>query len=161
MNQQPSRRSVDSLLRELAADDDAQTGASLEVQARLLSEVRTVGARRRRRLFTAALLTATAASVIGVLIVNQRGVSPAPSPAVSTEPPVREMATAFLPLPGAAAPAADAYLVRLDLPRTALARLGLGHVETLGSTGSETTVVADVLVGEDGLARAVRFVHLE
>ena len=161
MNQQPSRGSVNWLLRELAADDDAQNGASREVQARLLAEVRSIGARRRRRLFTAASLTAAAAFVIGALVVGQRSGSLAPTPAVSLAPQVRELATAFLPLPGAAAPAANAYLVRLDLPRTALARLGLGEVETLDSTASTTTVLADVLVGEDGVARAVRFVHQE
>ena len=161
MNQQPSRGSVSSLLRELVADDDAQNGASREVQARLLAEVRSIGARRRRRLFTAALLTAAAASVIGALVVSQRSGSVAPTPAVSVAPQVRELTTAFLPLPGAAAPSADAYLVRLDLPRTALARLGLGQVETIDSPASATTVLADVLVGEDGVARAVRFVHKE
>jgi hypothetical protein len=158
---QPPRESVDSLLRELAADDDARTGASLEVQTRLLSEVRAIGARRRRRLFTAVMLTAVAASVVGALFVSQRSVSFAPPPAVSPEPQPREMVTAFLPLPGATAPTADAYPVRLELPRTALVSLGLGQAETLVSTASATTVLADVLVGEDGLARAVRFVHQE
>jgi hypothetical protein len=151
---------VDSLLRELAADDDAQNGASLKVQARLLAEVRSIGARRRRRLFTAGLLTATAASVVGALVVGQRSGSRVPAPVDSPVPQVRELATAFLALPGAAAPAANAYLVRLDLPRTALTRLGLGQVETFDSTAS-ATILADLLVGEDGVARAVRFVHQE
>ena len=160
MNPHPSRESVDSLLRELAADDEARPGASLEVQARLLAEVRAIGARRRRRLFTAAMLTAVVASLVGVLFVSQRTGS-LPADSVSPKPQLREMATAFLPLPGATAPAADAYLVRLELPRTALVRLGLGQAETLVSTVLTTTVLADVLVGEDGVARAVRFVHQE
>lgn len=161
MNRQPSRESVDSLLRELAADDDARKGASLEVQARLLSEVRAIGVRRRQRLVTALMLTAAAASVVGAVFLSQRSSSLRPHPAIHPKPQLREMATGFLPLPGATAPATSAYLVRLELPRTALVRLGLGQPETLVSTALTTTVLADVLVGEDGVARAVRFVHQE
>jgi hypothetical protein len=160
MNQQSPRQSIDSVLRELAADDDTQHGASAEVRAGLLDEVRAIGALRRRRRFAAGSLTAIAASVVVALVVGQRPGSRLPSLVDPPAPQVREVATAFLPLPGAAAPAAHAYLVRLDLPRTALTRLGLGHVETLDSMAS-ATILADVLVGEDGVARAVRFVHQE
>jgi hypothetical protein len=49
-------------------------------------------------------------------------------------------------------------MVRLAVPRTALAAFGLTPLESPDrvSTG---TVLADVLVGDDGLARAVRFVR--
>jgi hypothetical protein len=69
-----------------------------------------------------------------------------------------EVSTAFLPLPYASIPTRDAQVVRIVVPRTALGAFGLLPVDATGSdvTG---TVVADVIVGEDGLARAVRFVR--
>jgi hypothetical protein len=152
---------LDSLLRELA-QDDARHGTSKEVQARLLSEVRSIAARRRLRSYRAAVaLTVAAACVAGVLMVIPRSTTPGSPPVASPAPPRRETATAFLPLPGATAPSADAYIVRLELPRTALVSFGLGQTETLISSRARNTVLADLLVGEDGLARAVRFVHQE
>ncbi len=160
MNMENSRGSLDPVLRELA-QDDARHGTSVEVQARLLSEVRSIGARRRRRLYTAVALTMVAASVVGILIVSPRSTPPGSPPIAPSVPGVREMATTFLPLPGAMAPTAEAFVVRLELPRAALVSFGLGQTEALISSRSANTVLADVLVGEDGLARAVRFVHQE
>ena len=47
------------------------------------------------------------------------------------------------------------HLVRVRLERTALLWMGLPMNEDL----AESTVLADVLIGDDGLARAVRFVR--
>ena len=69
-----------------------------------------------------------------------------------------EAATAFLPLAYSGVPATNAQLVRLEVPRAALASFGLAPIETLAAPLSDT-VPADVLVGEDGLARAIRFVR--
>jgi hypothetical protein len=62
-----------------------------------------------------------------------------------------------MPLAYSAVPFTEAHIVRLEVPRRALASFGLMPIETVDSSG-DSTVVADVLVGEDGLARAVRFV---
>lgn len=66
-----------------------------------------------------------------------------------------EWATDFLPLPGAdGAASSDAgELVRVELPRSALAELGLpptGEAEA-------STITAEVFIGEDGVARSIRF----
>jgi hypothetical protein len=79
-----------------------------------------------------------------------------------TRPPA-EIATEFMPLPYSAVPFTDARLVRLEVPRTALAEFGLTPVDAAAIDRVESTkkdtILADVLVGEDGLARAVRFVR--
>lgn|SRR5262245_4766295 len=77
--------------------------------------------------------------------------------------PQPEIATAFMPLAYSAVPFIDARLVRLEVPRAALAEFGLTPIDTveIGQTEitKQDTILADVLVGEDGLARAVRFVR--
>ena len=69
----------------------------------------------------------------------------------------REVVTSFLPLMYGPVPMTDGRIVRIELPRRSLAAFGLLSVEDI-SAGRET-VLADVIVGEDGLARAVRFVR--
>lgn len=68
-----------------------------------------------------------------------------------------EIATEFLPLmnwPGLA-PFDGGHVVRVELPRSALVSLGL----PMNVNRADERVKADVLVGNDGLARAVRFVR--
>lgn len=68
-----------------------------------------------------------------------------------------EIATDFIPLMngGQFAPEDGGQLVRVELPRTALASFGLPvNPERAGER-----VKADVLMGEDGMARAIRFVR--
>ena len=81
-----------------------------------------------------------------------------PAPAAQVEEPRREVATAFFPLVYSGIPFTDGQLVRMELPRTALASFGLASPDAHDAASSRT-VLADVLVGEDGLARAVRFVR--
>ena len=69
----------------------------------------------------------------------------------------REVTTGFFPLMYSRVPASSTQLVRMELPRTALASFGLASFDTAGV--SSPTITADVLIGEDGLARAVRFVR--
>ncbi|HLG14933.1 MAG TPA: hypothetical protein VJH03_10590 [Blastocatellia bacterium] len=69
----------------------------------------------------------------------------------------RQIATDFIPMMGDYNfPAPDSgQVVRVELPRTALIRFGLPmNVERAGAR-----IKADVVVGNDGLARAIRFVH--
>jgi hypothetical protein len=62
----------------------------------------------------------------------------------------------FLPLPGAEqlVPADDVNVVHVELPRSAMMQVG---IEVNPDRAGET-VRADVMVGSDGVARAVRFV---
>lgn len=61
----------------------------------------------------------------------------------------------FIPWPGASAlpPLESGQLVRMDLPVTLLPSLGVTP-----PAAPVTAVKADVIIGQDGLARAVRFV---
>lgn len=77
--------------------------------------------------------------------------SPAPAEAARDA----EVVTEFVPLiyTGSATPVPGARLVRVRLPSTALAYFGLP------GAAASSSVDADVLLGDDGLAYAVRFVR--
>ncbi|MCX6622972.1 MAG: hypothetical protein NTY38_18275 [Acidobacteria bacterium] len=76
---------------------------------------------------------------------------------VSAEQPPTEVATDFLPMqPGPILSRDEALqLVRITLPRTEMLRFGLPVAP--GPRGAR--VMADVVLGEDGIARAIRFVR--
>lgn len=69
----------------------------------------------------------------------------------------QEVATEFIPLVhgGQYAQAEEGHLVRVEVPRSALVSFGL-PVNAEAPGGS---VKADVLMGQDGIARAIRFVR--
>lgn len=70
--------------------------------------------------------------------------------------PASESVSEFVSLvAGSAPPLASGQLVRVELPRSALASLGL----PLNPARGGETIKADVLLGDDGLARAIRFVR--
>jgi hypothetical protein len=152
-------RALTAALRAVAEDEAGRT-ASPAVEARLLAEVRSIGATRRRRALV--LLAAAAALLIAAVVpvsrIARRQPASVPATATPQNAAVTEVTTAFLPLAYSTAPITDGQLVRLEVPRAALASFGLGAVESSDFSSSET-VLADVLVGEDGLARAVRFVR--
>lgn len=84
---------------------------------------------------------------------------PAPMRAVTgrrTAPPKQVRSFEFISLPGAAGlPELESgSVVRIAVPIAALPEYGLDIVQG----GAKTTVDADVLVGQDGLARAIRLV---
>ena len=152
MREQGREQSLDAAFRAVAAED-AGIGASAAVEARLLTEVRSIAAARRRRTFAAAL--GIAAALLLVLSVPVwRMLARPPAPPAST----REVTTEFLPLLYSSVPASHVQMVRLAVPRAALASFGLAPLEA-SDRASTDTVLADVLVGDDGLARAVRFVR--
>jgi len=62
--------------------------------------------------------------------------------------------TDFLPVVYDLSPIEHGRLVRVQLPRSALAAFGLPFNEQL----AERPIDADVLLGDDGLVQAVRFV---
>jgi hypothetical protein len=79
------------------------------------------------------------------------------APVLPTAEAEREVATDFVPVGyGSALDLQDGgQLVRVELPRFALARFGL----PLNMDRADEDIKADVLVGADGLARAIRFVR--
>lgn len=147
-------------LREVA-DADGTSGASPAVRERLLEEVR---ARRRSRRSAAIKMYALAAGLViaTALPVWQLTTRPSleRSPRVVTSPAGdTEVATAFYPLAYGAVPVTHGNIVRVAVSPAAVAALG---VETIGvNTSPSDVLVADVVVGEDGLARAVRFVRTQ
>ncbi len=66
----------------------------------------------------------------------------------------REVVTEFIPVVYDPEPVEHGRMVRVRLPRSALAAFGL----PINEQRAEETIQADVVLGEDGLARAVRFV---
>ena len=143
-------RTLTAALRALS-EADAGLGASPVVEARLREAVRGVGAGQRAR--PSATFLALAAALVVVVSGAWRLVVTHPPAAVVT----REVATDFLPLMYADVPTSDAYIVRMEVPRSALVAFGLASAELPGP--GRDTIDADVLVGMDGIARAVRFVH--
>ena len=148
------------------AEEDERAGASEAVAARLRAEFHAVsGAARlrqgyggRARLWRyGAMVAAAAALVAAVTVTTLRWQSTQPAPA----PPAlesHEIVTDFMPLTYSDVPFSGGQLVRLQVPRTALASFGLTPPDA-SQTPSTDTVLADVIVGDDGLARAVRFVR--
>ena len=68
----------------------------------------------------------------------------------------KEIATDFIPLTyGDPNVGSDAQMVRIELPRSAMASFGL----PVNMDRADQRVKADVLLGSDGLARAIRFVQ--
>jgi hypothetical protein len=118
---------------------------------------------------------ASAAAVIALALFLARGRQPAPEPAHRTAPGNVQLAavepppdvevpgesfgadTDFIPLPNAARiePNEDLNLVRLEVPRSAMIALGFAVSEDRASESVE----AEVVLGADGLARAVRFLE--
>jgi hypothetical protein len=144
--------SLESALRAMA-EDEARIGASPAVEARLLAEVRSIAAARRRRMVIAVCAMA-AAVLFPFTAPSLKFFSRTPSGGAR----VAEVTTAFMPLDYGSVPATNVQILRLAVPRAALASFGLTPLETVDRTSTDT-VLADVLVGDDGLARAVRFVR--
>ncbi len=103
-----------------------------------------------------AALAAAAAVLIAVGLpwgaAGRRAADPPSSPPRDVQPEVSE----FVMVPGAASlPTMESgSLVRLDLPVSVLPSLGITP-----PAGGASTVKADLVVGQDGLTRAVRLVN--
>jgi hypothetical protein len=162
MDERPiGQRRLMASLRALAADE-AANGASTAVQDRLLDEVRRLRRARRSTVVTMSVLTAALLVTTALPIWHLAAHYPLkPSSSASQDvhvAPDGEMVTAFFPLSYSTVPMSGARLVRLEVPREALTAFGVAATESTGSPAS-TVVLADVIVGDDGLARAVRFVR--
>jgi hypothetical protein len=139
--------------------EDEKLGASPDVEARLLVEARAV-ARARRRRAHAATAAVAAVLLVAILLPDRRTVTSRPpaadpaGPAQAADVPAgAEVTTEFFPLMYSNVPVTNGQTVRLELPQAALASFGLAAGDP------SATVLADVVVGQDGLARAVRFVR--
>src|SRR5271165_1520502 len=153
-----------------ATTQDAPPG----LEARLVREFRRRGAMRRYR--TAAWIGAAVAVAAGLIaIVVLRPQEPGRPPLLVAQipaPPIRKTArpaavtvkrrpdraaapqtTQFYPLPAVDGPLEYGAVMRVELPRSAMRMVGL----PVNEERMFERVQADVLVGQDGTARAVRF----
>ncbi len=175
---------VVAALRALA-EQDRDREAPEEIETRLLAEFRR--RRARKRLKTVALASLAIAAGITLFFVagsheRPKPVAPAPVPkqlvaevpapteiAAAPVPkqvrPVRrlpieqprETVTQFFPLLDVAPPFERGELLRVMVPASTMRKVGLPVNEDRLSD----RVYADVLVGQEGLARAIRFVSYE
>jgi hypothetical protein len=149
-------------LRALAADGPRQAPDRVEWQLR--TEFRARARRRRVKLWGS--LGGVAALAAGIALFA--GIHKTPKPAVATQvatvlasvPPVAEDEAAdgsFYPLPEAEAlPAVEnAMVVRVQLPVSSLRLMGF----PVDEDGADAAVQAELLLGQDGLARGVRLVE--
>ncbi len=137
------------------ADDEANYGASRRVEAALRQAVRTLAQSRRRQ--RAAFLAVAASLLVVTAAAWALVVRHAPPVSSGHRTATREVATEFLPLTYGGFPMTDAYVIRIEVPRSALVTFGLAAADMLAT--SDEVIDADVIVGADGFARAVRFVH--
>ena len=158
MKQHKSHDTLNAGLRAVAEDDE-QLGASSAVGMRLLAEVQSIANARRRRAMVLSL-SAAAALVIGVAVSASRLFWSADDRSQPPDVPIvtRELVTEFFPLTYSNVPARGGYVVRMQVPRSALASFGASTVAT--GDNVSPNVLADVVIGNDGLARAVRFVQV-
>lgn len=144
------------------ADEDARAGASDAVAARLRAEFRSAAAAERAVRVRRGVIRLAAAAVLVTAIAIPSWRLAQGRAAVGTDAPAlaaREIATDFMPLTYSDVPISGGQIVRLLVPRTALESFGLIPPGAAQSAQSGDTVIADVVVGDDGLARAVRFVR--
>ena len=121
-------------------------------RSRAESAARLRTARRTRTAVAAGIFTAVAGA-LAVLVDGQR---PPPAPSQAAAPPATPFfVQPFQPLQSAPRPstAASYSVVRVRIPVSAFAMV----------PGSEEggTIEADLLVGEDGLARGIRFIEAD
>jgi hypothetical protein len=164
-----SEREMLQGLRTLAAEEPRQ--APRHVETYLLSAFRRRAQRRRMQAWvTAGGIAAIAAGVAAVLWlapmvkrshVSEQAVASAPvNSAAQVEYAVirtDEVASSFYPLPEADAlpPIETAMVVRVQLPLSSLQMMGF----QVSEEADADPVEADVLLGQDGLARGVRLIQ--
>jgi hypothetical protein len=144
-------------LRALAADGPRE--APRHVEERLQAQFRTQSRRRNLITWVPALSAAAAAGIALFLWAHGQRPKPAPVSAMvvaqAVVPAAEEDADAsFYPLAEAEAlPAVEnAMVVRVQLPVSSLQLMGV----PVGEERADASVQADLLLGQDGLARAVR-----
>ena len=176
--------SEDGVLQALKAlaESDRDREASLAAEARLLGDFRSRRVSHRWRWVGIAAIAAGV--VMAVLLSTNRGSKPvviaeppviqvprqeaapvvtaaAPVPRraarKTARPPAREVVTDFFPLMDAAPPFERGQMLRVQLPAAAMRTVGLPVRED----HLADPIQADVLVGEEGMPRAIRFVRFD
>jgi len=154
------REPIDPRLQRALHDvmqSEADLGASVSVQARLQSAVRQRSTARQRH---RQIAWVAAAAAIVIVVSGARWYF-APGPAALQRPQQAQVDAPsstdavpvdFLPLPYANVPTSNGQIVQIVLPASAMASFGLDP-----SSAGGDAVNADVFVGEDGLARGIRF----
>jgi len=102
-------------------------------------------------------LGAVAAAVVLVTSITWRGPSTGVAPPKAIDQPAQEQPFVAIPYVAPLAPYERAEVVRMQLPVSALIAAGL----QVGMVDPGAQVMADVLVGQDGRARALRLVTSE
>jgi len=162
------------------AEQDREREAPAEVETRLLAAFRRRRARRKARTVVLATLAVAAAITLFFarpqpqpkqvvpIPVRQQPIAVASAPATMPVPKAtprarrirrqpREVVTQFFSLLDVAPPFETGELLRVTVPASTMRRVGLPvNEERLGDR-----IYADVLVGQEGLARAIRFVSYE
>jgi hypothetical protein len=148
---------LSSALNRLAAESAAAEPPP-EVQAALLVEFDVEFDRERRRKTRSWILAAgaIAASIITILILEYRPLLRRQPHTIYVSGEVRQFEEPFVPIPYIAPPAPYERIevVRMELPVAALIAAGL----PVRTADPGARVEADVLVGQDGRARAVRLI---
>jgi len=151
-----SERALTAELRGLAASSEAAE-APLRIEAALRAAFRGPRARPavwwpwwRQAVATAASLVVLVAGAVALL-------NRAPAPELAQPGARQELTTEFIPLvyENGLPPEENVQIVRVKLPRIALVSFGLPFNEDRAGE----PVKADVLLGDDGVARAIRFVR--
>jgi hypothetical protein len=127
-----------------------------EIEAAVLAEFDRERRRKRRSSILALGAGAIAASIIAILILEYGPFVRRPTHVIYVSGEVRESEQPFVPIPYLAPPAPYERIevVRMELPVAALIAAGL----SVRTADPGARVEADVLVGQDGRARAVRLV---
>jgi hypothetical protein len=174
--------SEDRVIEALKAlrDADAHVEAGPQVEVRLMQAVRR---RRVRRVWIGGGVAALAAAAAVVVLLHARRAEPIPqvpppsvvavaaepAPPVVEVPPaprpaprpkvwnLHEVDTDFYPLMESAPAFERGELVRVMVPASTMRDVGL----FVNASHADDTVQADVLVGQEGLARAIRFVSYQ
>ena len=171
------------------ADADRGAAARPEVEARVLAAFRR--RQRIRVWSAAAWAVAAAAAVVAALLVHdwrpkpqrvQVAIAPetrdsghqaveesggpvavvaatrrVAAHSVTSRRQPREIVTDFFPLLDAAPPFESGELIRVTVPASTMRRVGL----PVNEDRADDPILADVLIGQEGLARAIRFVSVQ
>jgi hypothetical protein len=136
------------------AEEAAQTAPPPEIERALLAEFDRTS--RRRRMLSWSIKGGAIAASIAIVMLATRSPQP-PAPAAPSAAP-QEFEQPFVSIPYVAplGPYERAEIVRMNLPVAALISAGL----PVRTSDAGAQVEADVLVGQDGRARAVRLVSV-
>ena len=144
-------------MRRLA--DSAKSELSLEIEGALLAEFDRTNRRKRVLSWTIAAGAIAATVAIILSVKDQPPAIPAAAPvavAVSEDPPESEQPFVQIPYVAPLAPYERTQVVRMEVPVSAL--IAAGFQMRTADPGAHAE--ADVVVGQDGRARAVRLVSI-